>query len=60
MTDKLSIPDEQYIVRGHILRFSIHRKGAKDAKKTTLLWRLISLNIFFAIFAIFAIFAPLR
>ena len=28
-----------------------HRKGAKDAKKTTLLWRLIPLNIFFAIFA---------
>ena len=35
-----------YTVCGHKLHFSIHRKGAKDAKdakKTTLLWRLISL-----------------
>jgi hypothetical protein len=37
---------------GMKLHFSIHSKGAKDAKKTTLLWRLISLNIFFAIFAV--------
>jgi hypothetical protein len=33
-------------VRGHKLYFSIHRKGAKDAKKI-----VISLNIFFASFA---------
>jgi hypothetical protein len=35
-----------YNVRGHKLHFSIHSKGAKDAKET-----IILLNIFFAIFA---------